>query len=85
MDLMVEEFMYWQNNHSVAFTHKGKVYRMVRYNCQDDGPRPESYVEDFELAKMKTSNDTDKNSLYWELKTGAETGWDYSSRFEYII
>ena len=30
-------------------------------------------------SKGKTENE--KRSLFWELKTGAETGWDYSSRW----
>ena len=54
---------------------------MVRYNCENDGPRPESYFEDYELVQMHTSNENEKKRLYWELKTGAETGWDYSSRY----
>ena len=78
---MVEEFNYWQRHHLVEVkSQNGKTHRMVRYNCENDGPRPESYFEDYELAQMHTSNDIDKNTLYWELKTGAETGWDYSSR-----
>jgi len=82
IDLMVEEFNYWQRHHLVEVkSQNGKTHRMVRYNCEHDGPRPESYFEDYELAQMHTSNDTDKNNLYWELKTGAETGWDYSSRW----
>ena len=81
IDLMVEEFNYWQRHHLVEVkSQNGKTHRMVRYNCENDGPRPESYFEDYELAQMHTSNDIDKNTLYWELKTGAETGWDYSSR-----
>ena len=53
---------------------------MFRYNCEDDGPRPESYLEDYELAQhCKTSEE--KTIMYYEMKTGAETGWDYSSRW----
>ena len=65
----------------VEVNHNGKIHRMVRYNCENDGPRPESYFEDYELVQMHTSNENEKERLYWELKTGAETGWDYSSRY----
>ena len=58
---------------------------MVRYNCENDGPRPESYFEDYELVQMHTSNENEKKRLYWELKTGAETGWDYSSRYFFLL
>jgi alpha,alpha-trehalase len=58
---------------------------MVRYNCENDGPRPESYFEDYELVQMHTSNENEKRQMYWELKTGAETGWDYSSRYFFLL
>merc|ERR1739844_667964 len=79
---MLEEFLYWQNNHSInVFLQNGVSYNMIRYNCQHNGPRPESYVEDYELVTKYCQTDFQKNSLYHELKTGAETGWDYSSRW----
>jgi hypothetical protein len=83
---METEFLYWQKNHVVMIngvrgSHKYS-YDMIRFNCEDDGPRPESYVEDYELACENTDTDTEeRTNLYWELKTGAETGWDYSSRW----
>lgn len=54
---------------------------MVRFNCQDPGPRPESYYEDYSLANQEELSIEEKASLYWEMKTGAETGWDYSTRW----
>ena len=80
---MLKEFEYWQAQHSISLKYNGQHYDMMRYNCEDDGPRPESYVEDFELVKKysKGKTENEKRSLFWELKTGAETGWDYSSRW----
>ena len=80
---MLKEFEYWQAQHSINIKYNGQYYNMMRYNCEDDGPRPESYVEDFELVKKYSEGKTEneKRSLFWELKTGAETGWDYSSRW----
>ena len=69
----------------VEVNYNGKTHRMVRYNCENDGPRPESYFEDYELVQMHTSNENEKKRLYWELKTGAETGWDYSSRYFFLL
>ena len=47
---MLEEFLYWQNCHLVSVSHKDQNYTMLRYNCEENGPRPESYVEDYELS-----------------------------------
>uniref|UniRef100_UPI0040475E34 alpha,alpha-trehalase TreF n=2 Tax=Roseivirga sp. TaxID=1964215 RepID=UPI0040475E34 len=41
-------------------------------------PRPESYREDYELAERVGGN---KETIYRDLRAGAESGWDYSSRW----
>nr|QOU33638.1 trehalase [Diaphorina citri] len=52
----------------------------ARYYAPSRGPRPESYREDYhEAADLQTEDE--KNFLYSELKAGAETGWDFSSRW----
>ena len=79
---MVAEFLYWQNEHLATFEKNGKRHSMVRYNCEDMGPRPESYFEDYNLVRNFAEEKEDaKNEIYWELKTGAESGWDYSTRW----
>jgi len=75
VDLLEKEWLYWEKAHSV----KVKGRRMFRYNCEEGKPRPESYREDFLLAeKLKQE---EKEELWKELRTGAESGWDYSSRW----
>ena len=83
MDFMVQEFMYWQAHHLVQVEgHQGQVHSMLRYNCEDqNGPRPESYLEDYDLVQKFATNELERDEMYKELKTGAETGWDYSSRW----
>ena len=82
MPAMAKEFDYWMAEHMVTVNDSnGKAHRLARYNCEDDGPRPESYVEDYELAQAAGGSEEDKRRLYWELKTGAESGWDFSSRW----
>lgn len=44
------------------------------------GPRPESFREDVELAKILVSS-KERENLYKHMKAGAETGWDYSTRW----
>ncbi len=51
-----------------------------RYYSFSDKPREESYVEDVALAAHLTSEE-EKSTLYKELRAGAESGWDYSSRW----
>ncbi len=49
-----------------------------RYKDELNHPRPESYREDVELAKESTAN---PEALYDHLRAGAESGWDFSSRW----
>ncbi|TMI65111.1 MAG: alpha,alpha-trehalase TreF [Bacteroidetes bacterium] len=49
-----------------------------RYWDKNDTPRPESYREDVELALQSKQN---SSILYRHLRAGAESGWDYSSRW----
>ncbi len=79
---MTKEFDYWLREHFE--TVPGTEFKMARYISQDtvDGPRPESYFEDFELADKIAGKDADARAeLYKEMKSGAESGWDYSTRW----
>ena len=67
-------------NRTINIQKNGKVYSMARYNVELSGPRPESYREDFELASHLATED-EKDELYFNLKAGAESGWDFSSRW----
>nr|WPB08679.1 trehalase 1 [Cacopsylla chinensis] len=74
------EFEYWTNKHMVTVEKNGKYYNLARYYAPSKGPRPESYREDFEEAEHLQTEE-EKNELWIELKSGAETGWDFSSRW----
>ena len=50
---------------------------MFRYFSQDSSPRPESYREDVILAEKVD----DPQQLWRELRSAAESGWDFSSRW----
>ncbi len=66
---------YPANRRVVLF--RGSV--LNRYWDDQGEPRPESYREDIELADHLS--DEEKPDLYRELRAGAESGWDYSSRW----
>ena len=75
VELLVEEWTYWEKTHSVRVKNR----RLFRYNCEEAMPRPESYREDFRLGEKLEQKE--KEELWKELRSGAESGWDYSSRW----
>jgi len=83
LDSMRKEFNFWMTNRTVDVVDAktGKTHQMARYNVQVDMPRPEGYVEDFELAKDNTASEAEKQEMYMNLKTGAESGLDYSTKW----
>ncbi|KAF9220247.1 glycoside hydrolase family 37 protein [Gyrodon lividus] len=82
------ELAWWATNRTVQVTspYTGQTYMMARYAVNNTAPRPESYLEDYLTVHDPTLStpltDTEAAALYGELASGAETGWDYSSRFE---
>ncbi|XP_026288506.1 trehalase isoform X1 [Frankliniella occidentalis] len=80
IDVIEREFQFWLNNATVEVTHKGKTYKLARYFSPSDGPRPESYREDV-LTANHLSTEEEKQHLYWDLKSAAASGWDFSSRW----
>jgi alpha,alpha-trehalase len=84
---LVREYNFWMqgadslNAESPTFK---RVVRMAdgevlnRYWDNYDLPRPESFKQDYELVN---NNNLDPSSTYRHLRAGAESGWDYSSRW----
>lgn len=54
-----------------------------RYWDDNATPRPESYREDIKTAEIAVSKNPDlsKEEVYRNLRAGAESGWDFSSRW----
>ncbi|KAL4712563.1 hypothetical protein ACJJTC_007579 [Scirpophaga incertulas] len=75
-----KEFDFWIKNHTVEIEHEGHIYKLSRFIDQSQGPRPESFKEDIDVAE-NLDNDEKKEELYAELKAAAESGWDFSSRW----
>lgn len=87
LDAMVKEYQFWMRGSQRLNHGNVAVDRVVllpdssilnRYWDQYDQPRPESYKEDYELVH---SNRLDASTTYRHLRAGAESGWDYSSRW----
>ncbi|KAL6424637.1 hypothetical protein ACFW04_009967 [Cataglyphis niger] len=77
--ILEKEFEYWQNEKMVNVMKDGKTYRMARYVTNSNGPRPESYKEDYRLAQPLPEKE--RGELYNNLKAAAESGWDFSYRW----
>ncbi|XP_072469161.1 trehalase [Notamacropus eugenii] len=73
------ELDFWMRNRSVNISYEGENYILNRYHVPSGGPRPESYSKDEELAMLLPEDA--RESLLTELKAGAESGWDFSSRW----
>ena len=89
-----EEFKFWMDR-MVNVSMGNKTYQLARYRVEVDGPRPgkrqiydmpafdlsclESYEEDYtQAAKLPEAA---RKEWYVHMKSGAESGWDYSSRW----
>lgn len=75
---LVTEMDFWLNRMENV-TVGGRVYKLAKYRVEVDGPRPESYLEDFRLAQHLPPYQ--RREWYIHMKSGAESGWDYSSRW----
>ncbi|KAK8188920.1 trehalose [Phyllosticta capitalensis] len=94
LPILVKEYDFWKQNRSVEVTKDGKTYKLNHYSVSNTQPRPESYLEDYETANNASYyakngqqypgpalSDQTRRVLYANLASGAESGWDYSSRW----
>ena len=85
-----QEYDFWMDGQA-QLSPQNQSYRRVvrmpdghllnRYYDDKTTPRPESYKEDFTLAEQTIKSPDDAQLLYRHLRAGAESGWDYSSRW----
>lgn len=79
-----QEYNYWKANSSIIVQDpkSHKRYTLNHYATENEAPRPESYVEDYNTVNVDTKfTDAEKKQMYADIAAGAETGWDYSSRW----
>jgi alpha,alpha-trehalase len=76
-----KEYEYWMDR-SAPTRHVVKMpdgSTLNRYYDQQDGPRQESYHEDFNLSKNLP--EPRRLKMNRDLRSAAESGWDFSSRW----
>lgn len=87
---MLREYQFWVGGRRTLSTDEDiaaikRVVRMpdgsflARYYDNKTSPRPEMLGDDVETAKQSNKEDLEK--LYLDLRAGAESGWDFSSRW----
>jgi len=83
-----KEYQFWMSGHadlSEANPSNKRVVRMAdgemlnRYWDNESGPRPESYLEDIELAEKVLPSL--RPLFYRNIRAACESGWDFSSRW----
>ncbi|KAG6548660.1 hypothetical protein Mapa_009814 [Marchantia paleacea] len=82
--ILIKEHGFWTSApHSVSVVDaQGNQHSLSRYYANWNSPRPESYVYDREVAEsVSTATKEETAQLYNDIATGAETGWDFSSRW----
>lgn len=78
--LLDRELEFYLSNRSVEVNYKEKTYTMFHYDSESGSPRPESYIEDVETCGV-LSDKIQVEECYKDLKSGAESGWDFSYRW----
>lgn len=87
---MLAEYRYWTKGRRIVAKEDGvaamrRVVKLAdgaivgRYYDDKATPRPESLREDVETVEHAHRSDSDK--MYLDLRAGAESGWDFSSRW----
>lgn len=76
-----EELMYWIDTQIVTFDKDGRTHTLLRYYAPSEGPRPESYAEDYNNAHETFDTEERRTEFYTDMKSAAESGWDFSSRW----
>ncbi|MEN8799429.1 MAG: alpha,alpha-trehalase TreF [Flavobacteriaceae bacterium] len=86
---LLKEYGFWMEGSDRLMSDKRTVRHVVKINDSTVlnrywdsklGPRPEAYKEDSHLAAEIAAKE-DKQELYTNLRAGAASGWDYSSRW----
>ena len=95
LPLLVKEHEFWMTNRTIDVRVDNQTYTLNRYAVENNQPRPESYSEDYVTANNKSYyagsgiiypennplNESEIATLYANLASGAESGWDYTSRW----
>lgn len=80
IDALETELNFWLDAKTITVNKDGQSYTLLRYYAPTAGPRPESYYEDYHTSLQFNTSES-RQDFYVELKSAAESGWDFSSRW----
>jgi len=79
---MNQEYKFWMTQRAVQVKVNGTTYTLNHYNAHSNLPRPEGYTEDVNTAiEAGITDPYAPNQIYRNIASGAESGWDFSSRW----
>lgn len=78
--ILDKELRFWLENRLINVKKNGTEYTLAHYQVKSATPRPESYAQDVTTASYY-ENEAERLKCFAELKSGAETGWDFSTRW----
>lgn len=81
---MKREHRFWLDRRTVLLSdpkYPDRVFKLNRYNADTHHARAESYIQDTILAAEAHFDKEQSKILFKHLSTGAESGWDFSSRW----
>ena len=79
VSVLEDEFNFWRQNRSVQVEYGFMNYTLYHYNVTADTPRAESFATDYNLHEKVAPEK--KANFYANMKSAAESGWDFSSRW----
>lgn len=80
LEMALKEYDFFMKYRSIEINdYYGTKHKLNYYHVKSDFPRPESFGEDVITYKNQTKKSA--TEIFSNLKTGAETGWDFSSRW----
>ncbi|KAG0417621.1 Trehalase, partial [Dictyocoela roeselum] len=80
LEMAVKELEFFKKYKSINIKgHDGKIYTLNYFHVPTNYPRLESFSEDIESFQQQKMQSADE--FYTNLKSGAESGWDFSSRW----
>ncbi|KCZ75523.1 hypothetical protein H311_03498, partial [Anncaliia algerae PRA109] len=80
LDMAIKEYEFFNKYRTITVSDEdNNMYDLNYYHVKTDFPRPESFGEDVLTYKNQTYMSGEE--VYSNLKSGAESGWDFSSRW----
>ncbi|KAI6107675.1 glycoside hydrolase family 37 protein [Pisolithus croceorrhizus] len=82
------ELAWWASKRTIEVTspYTNRSYMLACYSVNNSAPRPESYITDYLIANDPANGtpltQQEAEALYGELASAAESGWDFTARFE---